>query len=1601
MNKQQLINIVTPQNTVNPTDINAVDSIAPYSFQAWLASHVGVIPGEGYQQYNQYLTQWYTNKNKQNISNINQVRLNYLNLLSQLQLFIPNEQLENWYNQINIQDERELLLAIPYYAKRLRDIALYYCKLRDTVKKTKLQYNLIGTNTGTTQEILNNIQSNFSQRPGGTITLPASTWKTIPQLSSIQDTINVFIEELYDFKNYLGQSPTVDVTSYFDLSDTATTNYFSTLGLTLSSSDWIYTTGNIDLTATNTADETTALLQTLLVSNTLGEDKYTGQLLYTNLSSKAEYFNIGIAADNNFFYWPSNPYESVVSTPRLTPLPIEQSGLTDVATAGKTIETADTVFIKTAKGVEGAWYRHVTKETKDDTMVLDIRASDDTIFKFPFSGFGLSGEESGWTGLSLSSTPVFKYLPLESKQAVEKAYWNYNTSLTGTNVLNLNETTLIENKAYANIFYRNADKIQIWQQPPDFESSAYSDKIQEAWLYAMHKTDIPIAGYSANTTNTDNTILWPLARVESNTNTNALPNIDKICNPIPLTGMYLPNATAGLTLQTSDVIYKLNNATDPVAKATECAWLSGSIYKTKTLSAVSQPGFNAYFISGDYTKFVWLGPDNTDISEVFKTINHEPDCKYVTTNSSYLESNNCTCRAVYFAPFGHPGENFDNNNGLCDIIVPDIEPFNPFNLSWLNDSNFAWYKTNTKIGWGDGEWVTNLPCSACDCSKNPPVPTKLNLKTGSTYVYGRANKRNSNTTKTVTQLPNLAIRYYFTNPYCKWVKARKVNNTWVSDVSGNEVSDMIFHPGDYLKFVRPNQTSFSVLSGITNYTNIAENHISIWSDYDFVTIGTPVTVAFPQPTNTDVKLLNQYDPYHQYPIEHFNNIVNYDEWSVTDPKGELTIFKNTGSFTFKPTDPGIYYFSLTATVMWHQGKLTTDNVNNTDNPAVREHYIFSCIPPVTAVMHTVSATELSSYNVPTPGYVINTPLQGWSYNMCAPDSCVVDYFNNGARPFWAVSYNEKTTETNYRSIIDWGAPQRWFDEHNCVTQPLVSPISLSGGEYFRYTRSYNTPMQWSQPLTLNVKTNYKQWCELEYNTLTLAALSSTLNNIYTNLVTVPLTTPSKLYFNDYINNQPCEVYYNAISPFTWNITATPILANNINTNVNVISSINTNTPWSNLDNRYFPTLAVTPYLGSLSSSTDVGDFFTSNKLGATYFIDQNYSYKLTNKLAATNEIFEDPTIHIGGRGLTKQDQITPYVVVYEDNSWLKEPVIAGDAAGDIEKAVARTYQKFIPYQSNIESNQLNQPGFVTTNTLQTPWGGINNTEWIGGPNSNFTGEINLSSWSEAQILTQTGKELDNWVTDIYNNEYGLFKNLVNVTTSNRKNVTGNIWVKTNNNITPASIALSSVYELYNSTFLYNQLIGNGVTKIDTFFNTLYVETTGAAFFNGIAYNYNNNTINTNFDYARCLSLALPAQTTLQRELCAITYSNFANTYNNFAKIGDTWFFPAEKKVAVSVCGLSSNNILPEIYTYDIINSTFKKVFPLITSDINSLEQLTACNITHINAPLLSYDEITRTYLLTILAKNNNNIFIIEIKLTDALQPSILSIKVYTNNTSIS
>lgn len=1568
------------------------DTDSPLSFRDWFNVYRGIIPGQEYKQYNGYLINWYKDKSQVITEPKIQLRLNYLTLLRQLQVFFTKEEAENWYNKVDITNDKELLLSIPYFARKLKDISLYYLQLRNAIKESRIKYNQTGTNVGILQQLQKLILLNYTQKPNSSISLPSSVWRNVPELSSIKDTITIQIEELYDTKNYFDRSPTTPISSYHNANDLELHNFLTSKGLSLTSTEWIYKLGVNPLSAnyTELSGGDLSELSKQIAEKYLGQDKYISTT--QSFSARTDFFDIPLSVGNNFLMWPSGVYnlKTKLNSRYISSL-INESGLSTGATAGSSLELADTVFKKTTRGIEGAWYRNNLYDYKTLDMSAKLDANSKTEFRFPFPGYGLSAEDITWTGFDLKSTPQFLFLNNEIQQEVLRNYWSTIIDLTSCKPLPLNDTTLISNRAYPSKDYNHSDYIKIWPTPPNYDEVVFSGSVNEAWLYRMTQTDISIS-LSGNTV-----IVWPYESINPDDDFPAYYPADfaSVCTSLPISSINFSKAIAGNALSSSDVIYKITNYQDTPELATECCWLSGKTkgYAATKILKTEQNELQFIATPGEYTKFIWEGPEFTDANNVFKSLKHQPDCKFVNTNdSTYLNSGLCTCKQVLFTPFGHPGENYNDYNGFTDFIIENN--FDPqdldlsvwrdsTNTEYLQSSAFGWFKTNSKTGWGDGQWFTGS-------SRNG---NNFYLQNGKAYVYYRVAVKKQD--KQVVVLPEYVVRYPYNAVNRTWIRALKNSDgEWIST---DQNSSMVIHPGDILLYQRTQTSSYSLTGAILETIDISENRGSIWTSSDYISIGPDKSfvLSYPYETYTNpVTALNAANPaYPQYPALNLNsNIVSILQWSLSVPGQPIQYFTNQPSVLITPTLTGLYTFAVTAmsAAVLPPQAIASGSTFYYLNTGL---YIFTNIPPVTAVPNTILVQTLTSYSAPVPGYVLNTPLKGWDYNLGQVNQYSF-LSNSGAKPYWAKAYNQKDEYTGFKGIESWGKPQRFVSKYNILTQPEISDIFLEVGNRIEYTRKTSTDLFWSQPLDLTVTIDSNEWCTLNVVVSNVSNLADQIQEYKNDLEVYPTVEKSNLSFESFVDNEPVEVYYNALNSFTWNITANPQIPETIFQSPSAILGITAKQPWANLPNQFYPTVAALPELDELYSTIDIGGFFTPTSIGASVYVDQDYTATLSNTSVALGQYFENIKQRYNGRGLTKELQQTPYINYTENNIWAKEPTVTGPIAGTNKKSVFKKYQKFIPYQSGYESNPRLKIGLLNPQSRQSPWGGKEDSEWTDLQNkpTTFTGELDIEVWADTQILKQVGLQVDNWVTDIFGNQYSLYKDLNNILPINRKNIPGEIWVRKNSQLVePANKSLLNVFDTYTGTSIIKELTGYGIRKIDLFFDTLLIETSGAIIFEKINYDYSSDNIFSVSDEARYISLAMPVITNFDKEFSNISLSSYS-----FAKAGETWFFPERKEVIQSICGLVNGIMTPELYQIDINTQNLKKIFPISVEDISTIHSLSSLGLNSIEPPILSHNNLKKEFLLTILGKSDTSTtIIIELKITDLTVKNLVNVTVYT------
>lgn len=1496
----------------------------------------GIVERDAQYHYNAYVSSWFgSNKNKP-VSQKFVLRQRYLYLLDQLQLFFSVDEKNTWYEKVNLADEKELLLSIPYFARKLKNITLYYLKLRKRLKNTKLKYNTVGTAFGVEQEIYSYLLETFSS---ANEELSPDLQTIVPSFSGMQQTLTVKVQELYDDKQYFDMSPTVPLSGYFDVLHEATGNFLATKGIVLSSSEWLFQSFSVPVTSDLTsflANLTGSILEVSdvnsygnFVQKYIAENKYNTTFAY--VSSIIETNEVPLEQGNNYFYYPYGTTDKSLSIPTaLKPVALSSIDIVG-ATAGKLIEEADTMFVKNGDQVKGAWLRYIDFEETNETVSATIKKDNTTSFIFPYPGYGLSAENTPWTGVGFKTEASFDFLSKGTKALINEAYWsNALLSSDSCNSILLNNTTLtncgatpMADSSLADQFFTRLSRSE--------DTTIPKGELSGAWLYKFTRTAIPISP------NSDNVALWPYCVVSTQ---DQYPShlqefsYKNNCTPVSVHDLTKSFFVAASSIELADKMYKLEKYSDTVDKAMECVWLSGATIKSSNYKYVAQDGFSALFPSGQTTRFIWSGPE-TPLSAVFTSVQHKKDCPFVTKTPavSSLEWQKCSCKQVYYSPLGHDNSKVELLNDFADCVICDTEnALQPFDFgSWRDSANlpvlssiqFAWYQNKLDpcaLGseypnWGNGKWITNTAQS-----------TPFKLEPGKVYFYRRATARTQS-----GDLPPYVVNYQFDTDRTKWVEAKLMNDgTWISS---DKTPNFTLYPGDLIKYDRQART-VSYLTSSVEIENFSSNNGSAWSAVDSIAVGgisDSTSIAWP----IEIAPLGSTDS--QYPTTSFVDITAVQAWNITQIAGPLVgqtqTITNLPVVTFVPPTSGTYSVAVTARKIGGE-EIRIGGSNSTES---------TTIPLITAISRYSKDDIDLEFSTPSSGFLIEHPLKGWDYVNNKTNSRY-----NGAKPYWASLNVQKDTSNHFKGIYSWGYPSDYIDGYLPNHIPKISPIAIEYNTIIEYFRK-GYPINWVQPINFKKFVNLSQWCELssttnEFSNLSAAFISkqSPELNVFVN------TTPTDIKLSNLVNGYPVEIFYYALSSFVWSVSTESL----IETTTPVPSLyFETQAPWTTLTNRFYPSIANVPVLEETYSLEDVGGYFLPNNLGASQFINKDFTVNFKTENLSGNYVTEETNAHVGGRGRTKQDQSTLFEWT-ENNQWLKESTTSGDIAGAPKKALTKTLQTFVPYQSNAEETTL---GLVTPRSRVSPWGGPNEDEWtdINNDPKSFTGVKNVSAWAASQTLKYSRKAIDCWTSDIYGNQYGLFKNLSGVPVSGRNKTPGELWIRANNQIVnPGYVSLSSTFAPFKTVdvTLYKSLTGAGINNAECYFDTLFLETSSAVIFAKLEYDYENSSVDSVFDDTR------------YKLLNSETFRYEAN-----------WFFSDSKTIITLFTEISANTFTPVLYEMDLNTRSFKKVFPATTEDASSLTtNLSSISADSIFNGTIYFNSILQTFQIIYTGKNTSN-----------------------------
>jgi len=1529
------------QETLQGQKIN--DLRLPYSFSAWIQRNVGIIPGEERKQYDLYLLKWYEDRDQEKVVQSKQVREDYIALLKQISLAFQTEAEKEWVTDINWDDELEVEQVIPFYARKLKEIAIYIINKREAIKKAKLKYNMAGAERGLERLFYEYLLKAFTKRrfPGNeyiTTVTEASTLNAIPELSATINSFRIEVEELYDDTNYFDRDPSSSPSTYFNLSSDTVIDYLTAKSFNINEFDWLYNTGTSPVCADNpltwsvqntlAAYEAGIPISALELPDSQILADYTRIALTEKFLGEQQYIISGgyfkpwkqtmsypFVAGNNWFYWTSGEYLNEVNLDKyIDPVPLAESNLIfSGATGGEEYTSADVIFATRNNSTTGAWLQSTDKVTRHLTMSANL-VEGDNLFNFPFPGFGISGEDIEWTGRALTNiNSTFIFLDENVQSAILRTYWDTTAqSVSAFESIPIHETTLIDEGAYASKKFDQADQIiirsdSIHDSVPD---GVYTNSQQYAWLYKMDTTDIPVNVGTSK-------IYWPIERVEGTTSTYVT---SSICIPMALSAIDISRAFAGATagnaVNGADTIFKLDSLTN--GKVINGAWLSGAhcapnITGAVPTSAPRQPGVYFAVDPGTETVFIWEG-SLTNADDVFVHYNHQQDCQYLkqnllslfkkrpeqNDNIDYNQWQQCTCKSVFYSPFGHPGSNFDSYDRFCDYIVSVSNPASAFNLETWTDSagykftnsdEFGWYKVSEDhlepdAGWSAGNWLTYNG-------------TPFQLKQDTVYRYVRSNIGRSNPSENA---PYFIAKYAYNQPECKWIGLEydQLNDAWIST---EKPTTLILTPGNYLEYTHKTvsigfSASHFEMTDVESYALPDMSTSTIYSNLTTSGQGTK-TLAISSPV---------WDIVGDSPV-----ITRVDMFET-----EIPVFQEGVPF------------------------MVSGSFGNSD------------LWTVSTFVSAISTEIVDTYTFLTPpiNFTINVELSGWNYS-----TFTFDGVSRGARPFWAKATDRSSIQTKYKGIDVWGGSIQFVDDYTPISQPEFSDIKLNMDTYLSYKRNTSDSFIWKQPLGITVNSNETKWNKLIINTDGISNLSGMMRNDINELIISGTNDTTDLVL-DTNSAYPLLLNYFATSPFTWTQEVSdsslgipptggvwvPIVSGDLVTPVS---------PYAYLTNRHFPTVATVPYVGGLYPTPEVGGYFIPQMIGASTFLSKNRTHELntidTGIIFFPNtqyRTYQNVEIYNSNYGLTKETQLMPIYTVSVDSTWTKGILTESAKAGML--IGLRDHQHFSPYKTKYEIKKHNSAGIHRQGDLYDPWYQEYDNTWensIDWP-SNFRKENTILKWYDQ--FPPPNKQVYQWKTDIFTNEFSLLKYTSRVSVYEKRNLPGEIWTRDTRNIMrPGMISLSGVYDKFisfNSSFA--SALSANILDFDIWFDTIMIYIPDYILLAKLTFDYKANTIYTIGDNINIISL------------CGGRY-------------GGSWFFEEDKKATVctllSTSTVSGTYFYPVLYGYDLNINQLAKIY---TGKDSSLRALTSVNLTSIEDPVFTHNNDTNQYNVAFIGYNN-------------------------------
>ena len=404
----------------------------------------------------------------------------------------------------------------------------------------------------------------------------------------------------------------------------------------------------------------------------------------------------------------------------------------------------------------------------------------------------------------------------------------------------------------------------------------------------------------------------------------------------------------------------------------------------------------------------------------------------------------------------------------------------------------------------------------------------------------------------------------------------------------------------------------------------------------------------------------------------------------------------------------------------------------------------------------------------------------------------------------------------------------------------------------------------------------------------------------------------------------------------------------------------------NLLNRNTSTIAAVQSLDNLYSAYEIGKFFIPSKTGALVYNAPSKDYFINyNKLTPNSlYVFPDPSV-----AESEDTDYSKYPLLYKVNlDWSKIGPKGNFCFGDVISDKA--YQRFYGYES-LSQDVLNQPYGLSLSVDNVDfWSGESSSVWTEEdlwPGLDKVEKLQLEQRTDS-LLINKGIPVE-WYSDIYGNEFSLYKNVTNEDTISDKKVKipGKLFVKntTSGLVSSFDHHFSSLARKYPEKVL--QELSSDIYSVYVIQNVIVVETENYVTVDSYDFDYpSKQFINTLLP-----GVYIPKFT---------INSNLEKFVNSFYVEDTEDLFLCFLKLLPTLSASNYKSLYPVIYKVNINNLNLEQLYPgsKFNTTIYSLSSVDYKNfadvdLRYIEGGKFSYSKKFNLFNLTYYAYNLNNI----------------------------